>query len=233
MEGFTDNDLGNVLVRRNSRTSRLTARYKEEYILLTAPVGISANAIRKSFENLKPRLLAHRSEQKPPLINETTGFNAFSFQLLLQKHTLEQARYFASLKNGILSISVPQSDDINSAESQRIIRHFIESAMRAEAKRLLPEKVRQLANLHGYTCSEVKINGSKSRWGSCSLQKNINLSYFCMLLPLHLIELVILHELSHTVEMNHSARFWQLLDKVTGNKAKQLTRELKNYKTRL
>jgi predicted metal-dependent hydrolase len=231
MEGFTDSDLGNVFVRRNNRTNRLTARYKEDYILLTVPAGLSADTIRKSFESLKPRLLSHKPESKSPLFNETTGFKTFSFQLLIQKHSLNQPKYYASLKDAVLIVSYPESKDINSPESQRIIRTFVEGAMRAEAKRLLPDKMAHLAEACGLSYAGVKINGSKSRWGSCSSRKNINLSYFCMLLPLHLIELVILHELCHTIEMNHSERFWQLLNKVTNNNAKQLTQELKRFKT--
>ena len=77
----------------------------------------------------------------------------------------------------------------------------------------------------------VKINSSRGRWGSCSARKAINLSYFLVLLPKHLIDYVLLHELSHTREMNHGDRFWTLLNSMTGGKAFELREELKKYKT--
>jgi predicted metal-dependent hydrolase len=79
----------------------------------------------------------------------------------------------------------------------------------------------------------VKINSSRGRWGSCSAKKTINLSLFLLLLPQHLIDYVLLHELCHIREMNHSVRFWKLLDSFTDEKALQLREELKGYKTEI
>lgn len=102
--------------------------------------------------------------------------------------------------------------------------------MRIEANRIFPLKVKTFALKNEFKVSDVKINKSRTRWGSCSYRKSINLSLYCMLLPEHLVDFVILHELCHTMEMNHGDRFWMLLDKVSGGKAKALTKELKQYK---
>ena len=76
----------------------------------------------------------------------------------------------------------------------------------------------------------MKINASTGRWGSCSARGDINLSLHLMLLPLHLIDYVLLHELCHTREMNHGPRFWALLDRMTDGKARALCEELKSFR---
>ncbi|MBU0456335.1 MAG: M48 family metallopeptidase [Pseudomonadota bacterium] len=57
----------------------------------------------------------------------------------------------------------------------------------------------------------LSIRGQRTRWGSCSTQQRINLNYKLLFLPATLVEHVLLHELCHTREFNHSSRFWALL----------------------
>lgn len=75
----------------------------------------------------------------------------------------------------------------------------------------------------------MKINSSKHRWGSCTSKRNINLSLYLMMLPEHLINYVILHELTHTIELNHGQRFWQILDQLCDGKAAELNDECSNF----
>ena len=82
-----------------------------------------------------------------------------------------------------------------------------------------------------FTEEGVKITGSRGRWGSCSGTGSINLSCYLMLLPPHLMDYVLLHELSHTKEMNHGPRFWELLDSMTGGRARALRAELRRFNT--
>jgi predicted metal-dependent hydrolase len=110
------------------------------------------------------------------------------------------------------------------------VSEYDESDLRLRAKAVLPVKVEELAKNYGFKYQTVRINKGKTRWGSCSSRGSINLSLYLMQLPPHLIEYVILHELCHTIEMNHSLRFWALLDRYTGGKAKDLRKELRLYR---
>ena len=105
-----------------------------------------------------------------------------------------------------------------------------EILLRNQARNYLPIELNRLAKMNGFVYREVKIRKSKTRWGSCSSKGSINLSFYLMLLPSHLIEYVLLHELCHTQEMNHSPKFWALLDRFTDGKSKVLRKEIRGYK---
>lgn len=104
--------------------------------------------------------------------------------------------------------------------------------LRAEAKRILPQRVEELASRHGLRYGKVTIRAARSKWGSCTAKGNISLSLFLMTLPDHLRDYVILHELAHTVHHNHSPHFHALVDIMTEEHEKELARELRNYAIR-
>jgi len=97
-----------------------------------------------------------------------------------------------------------------------------------EALQYLPERVRKLSEKYGYRITGLKIRKMKSRWGSCTARKSINLNSWLVMLPEYLSDYVILHELAHTRVPDHSQQFWEELDGVTGGQSLQLRRELRS-----
>lgn len=82
------------------------------------------------------------------------------------------------------------------------------------AKQVIPEKVAYYARLMGVTYGRVSIRKQKTRWGSCSREGNLNFNCLLMMTPPEVLDYVVVHELSHRLEMNHSARFWAQVEKV-------------------
>lgn len=101
--------------------------------------------------------------------------------------------------------------------------------LRKEAHVTLPALVATLATKYGFHYTSLRISSAHTRWGSCSGNNGISLSLFIMLLPPHLREFIILHELCHTHHHNHSAAFHSLLDRCVGGKEKLLNKELRSY----
>ena len=82
------------------------------------------------------------------------------------------------------------------------------------AKKIIPEKVAYYARLMGVTYGRISIRRQKTRWGSCSREGNLNFNCLLMMAPPEVLDYVVIHELCHRIEMNHSARFWAQVEKV-------------------
>ena len=81
-------------------------------------------------------------------------------------------------------------------------------ALKRQAKQDLSDRVRRFAPLAGVSFGRITIRAQKSRWGSCSTQGNLNFNCLLMLAPTEVRDYVVIHELCHRKEMNHSSRFW-------------------------
>ena len=135
----------------------------------------------------------------------------------------------AFVKRNIVTVFCPSELEFNSKEVTEFISLALEHVYKIEAKDYIPNRLSELAAEFDFKYVSVKINSAKTRWGSCSGTNNINISKFIMKLPFELIDLVLLHELSHTVQKNHSKDFYALLESCLPGKRKGLERQLKNY----
>jgi len=86
--------------------------------------------------------------------------------------------------------------------------------LREEASQKLCERVRYLASLMGLNHGRIKITNAKSRWGSCQRNGNLTFSWRLVMAPWPVIDYVVIHELTHLLEHNHSRRFWERVRRV-------------------
>ena len=86
--------------------------------------------------------------------------------------------------------------------------------LRKLAKEIIPVRVSHYANLLGVTYGRIAIRTQRSRWGSCSTKGNLNFNCLLMRAPFEVIDSVVVHELCHRIEMNHSKRFYDLVHSV-------------------
>ena len=221
--------IGTVFVHRNPRARRYSLRIENGHVHATIPVRGSERELLSFIDEKRNRLLQLlENAPRRPLLDENAEFKLQTFSLRIIRTNLDNV--YITLKEGVLLISCPLKTDFSDENVQKVLWSIIENALRHEAKRILPCRTKELAEKHGFKFVKVKINNSRTHWGSCTGQKNINLSLSIMLLPEHLSDYILLHELCHTVEMNHSERFWSLMDNVTGGKSLQYRKELKKYR---
>jgi predicted metal-dependent hydrolase len=87
--------------------------------------------------------------------------------------------------------------------------HGDEPALRKRAAQELPAELLALADAHDITVTRVSIRNQRSRWGACSSRGSITLNWRLILVPPLVREYVMIHELMHRRELNHSKRFWK------------------------
>ena len=87
-------------------------------------------------------------------------------------------------------------------------------ALAEEALKVIPERVEYFAKIIGVTYGRITIRNQKTRWGSCSSKGNLNFNCLLMLAPPEVLDYVVVHELCHRKQMNHSKAFWAEVEKV-------------------
>jgi hypothetical protein len=92
-----------------------------------------------------------------------------------------------------------------------LLEPALELWYRAEAARLITDLADKLASEMGIDYRRIGIRGQRTRWGSCSRQKNLSFNWKLIMAPEPVVEYVVIHELLHLKEMNHSKKFWQLV----------------------
>lgn len=105
---------------------------------------------------------------------------------------------------------------VNPAQRQDI-HDLLIVYLKSLAKFELLPLLEQLAYVNKLSFNRLTIRGQKTRWGSCSSKGNINLNFKLLFLPPELLRYVLLHELAHTLHLNHSPKFWASLEKICPN----------------
>lgn len=208
-------DIGEIALRTDKRFRRLSIRMAPtKGIWINVPDGISVEEAIKFAEENKAWIIQAKQkkdarESQQTIFDQDTKFKTKYHELRITQVTTKS--YSSKLNNGILEVMYPVGMEIINTDLQEFIRKSIIETLRREAKYYLPKRIEFLAKQHGFKYHSVQIKNTKSRWGSCSHDNKINLSLHLMRLPEDLSDMVILHELCHTVVKNHSSQFWELL----------------------
>ena len=224
-----DKDFGQIIIRTRITARNISMRTKPDGLHVTVPPRCLTSRIMAVIEEYRPKLLEKWQKSAEQPLDLKFRIDAPCFRLHLEEGRF--SRFTLRINEEDITICCPPRTDFAQKSVQDLLRNAIIRALKKSAQTYLPPLLSELANHYGFKYKKVKITGSKSRWGSCSATGSINLSCYLMLLPPHLMDYVLLHELTHTKEMNHGPKFWEILNDLTEGKAKTLRAELRQFRT--
>ena len=214
-----DIEFGQIPIRRSSlaRSLRLKIDHRGSLVISMpkrAPLYLAKRLIDDAREQVRRSLAKTQGEltvlQNGDLIGK-------SHRLVIRDGEELSGRVIGTF----VEVTVPSGTPIDTPEVQTYIKDVALKALRTQAKAYLARQLESLAQRHGFYYENVRFSNAGTRWGSCSSSGTISLNIWLMQLPFELIDYVIIHELCHTKQMNHSPDFWQLVEAI-----------LPDYKTR-
>ena len=192
-----------VLLKKSKRAKHLQLRiYQTGEITLTVPLRASYNdAI--TFLGWQIKWIEKKISK--------LAFNRDKFRYLGYETKLS---IITDKKDKLFVISHFGNDLILPAANNLTVEELFDEWLFEEAKNYITERTKSLASLYGFNFDKVKVKKLKSRWGSCSVKRNLNFNYKLMCFNSKIIDYVIIHELCHLKEMNHSQKFWKLVSEI-------------------
>ena len=224
---FTHPRYGEIEITRNPRARRITLRARPDALYITQPTIATEKELEEALKRCGDRLVALRQQMQPATIDTSYCIEAPLFKFNIE----EQSRKNFSIRyqGERATLLCPTGSSFSGNERQEWVRKIVLNAMRRRAQETLPARLQALAAQHNLHYKHVTLRDSRTRWGSCSSNGTISLNIQLVLLPTVLVDYVLLHELCHTIEMNHSERFWAKLDTLTNTNSRLLRKKLKAY----
>lgn len=137
--------------------------------------------------------------------NSKINISGKEYKILFSQRRLMKERVLDDLDKLIVYQS-----ELKNTKHQTILLKYL----RELAKKKITSRTIVLAERYGFQVRKITVRDQSSRWGSCSSAKNINLNWRLIFAPRSILDYVIIHELCHTRQMNHSRRFWDLVESI-------------------
>ncbi len=218
-----DGDACKVHIVRSNRRSVSLRILENGDVEVRAPYGVS-DAVVQSFvaaneawiverrvQSLAQR--ERRSQERASTFRDGGAYPLHGQSILLHVEVRRDRKGYCAtlLADGK---ELPSLKVVGPTEEVEAVRECVHACVRKYAKQYLKERADVLSSALGIPYGRLAVRDTKTRWGSCSSAGNLNLHWRLVLLPKPLSDYVIVHELCHRVEMNHSTAFWSLVERV-------------------
>lgn len=215
--------------RRNVRIS-----LGKKHVILRLPKGLQSRQIDEymSWAEKWINTQFHTSDTIKNRFVSKTYENGDKLTLLGRSYTLyiayeDRQSHAGKIVGTDMFLTLSNKD--KKLNTQRAIKQLLSRLASHSFKPFISKRVHELNNLHfQQEITDIKIKYNSSNWGSCSSKGNVNLSSRLLFAPQEVIDYVIIHELAHLIELNHSSKFWSLVKKAMPS-YKQKEKWLKDY----
>jgi len=193
---------------RSDRKSVVLVINSEAKLIVRAPFDFKESEIEK-FIKQKKRWILEKQKKISALDTKHSPVafkNGESFMYLGGDYTIKYSKV-SKIKVSDENILVPKG-----FKKEKII-----SWLKREAKKLITEHLEKYADIMNVRYSKLRVSGARTRWGSCSGKNTLSFTWRLIMCPIHVIDYVIVHELSHITHKNHSPEFWAKVKSVIPN----------------
>ena len=178
-------------------------------ITVTVPYLFPSTGIKKFLKEKEAWILQKQTEIK--LRNRDRVINNF-----LEKRELFYLGKKYPLELGKKQKAIVEFDNKFSVAStnEKNIKLYLTSWYKQQARKVIGERVKYFSSRSGLQFKSLSITEAQTRWGSCSSDKNLHFNWRLVMAPIEVIDYVVVHELAHLEEMNHSRDFWEKVRKM-------------------
>ncbi|MDQ2973258.1 MAG: M48 family metallopeptidase [bacterium] len=217
--------IGEIIFARRKGTKSLRLSINGGKIRLSAPYGVSEAQALRFLMQKKDWILKHVKEE--PLLKSGDKIGR-AHKLFFEPY--EVIKPSSRISQQTILVRYPRSSKSYNEDVQQAAHRGAKKAIAKEASNLLIKRLQDISMAIQTDYKSVETKFMKSRWGHCSNRNEITLNTYLVQLDWKLIDYVIIHELAHTLQHNHSDKFWAIVAKFCPE-YKQIRRELKSKQT--
>ncbi len=197
-------------LRRSKRAKHVSLHANIYGICVVAPVNQSVESVKQFVDSKRQWISkAHdyysRLKEKIGEVDLRKDTVLFFGNRYKTRVTKDSQQEYAVVSDNLNQITFHVKD-------KRSYKRFLEYWYREQTKKILDERLPVTSSNLSLSYSKASIRNLKSRWGSCSKSRNLSFNLLLSMLPVDVIDYIIIHELMHLVEFNHSKRFWRLVE---------------------
>lgn len=195
------------LIIRSHRRSLCLTITKDGNFVVHAPTRMNMNDIIKYINEKEKWITAKQQEiqNKLNINKDIINYNRFLF--LGKRYDIEKMNGLKKIELGEKGLLVPNLEMYDLLP--KIKKWYI-----SQANKILKERLEYFADVMQLDYASVKLSNSKTRWGSCDNFRNIKLNFRLIMLPHKAIDFVLIHELAHILEFNHSKEFYKIIQTI-------------------